>query len=72
MSTTSGDQNISKNFTYIKGLNVKRVRNNLVLSTFWWHSGFLLHIAHYYTCNPVHLCQIKFGKERNTTPNDLN
>ena len=29
-------------------------------------------MAQYYIYNPVHLCQIKFGKERKTTPNDLN
>ena len=53
------------------GLNVKKVRNKLVVCTFWWHSGLLLYIAYYYACNPVQLCHIKFGKERNKTPNDL-
>ena len=54
------------------GLNVRKSQNNLVVSTFWWHSGFLSHMAYCYTYNPVYLCQIKFGKERNTTSNDLN
>ena len=50
---------------------MKRGQNNLVVSTFWWHSGLFWSIAHIQPCNPIHLCQIKVGMERNTTPNDL-
>ena len=53
-------------------LNVGKLRNNVVMSTFWHHSGIILTMAHYYVCNLDHLCQIKSGKERNKTPNDSN
>ena len=33
---------------YIMGLNVKKGQNNLVVSTFWWHSDFLLYIVNCY------------------------
>ena len=46
----------------------KKAKNNLVRSTFWLCVGLFWYIAH----NLMHLCQIKLGMERNTTPNDLN
>ena len=74
LSTEQEHQKLLENLhklVQIIDLHVKKVNNNLVLSTFWGHSGLILNIAHYYIYSLVHLYQNKFGKERNTIPNDL-